>query len=159
MRRAKKEYGRRELNMTAMIDIIFLLLTFFIMTFKIVVPEGDFSIKMPPKSAPSSASLDTPPEPLRVVLSSSPGGNLSSITFGEKPLGRNFNLLRREILSVVSKRGGPKKADVEVELAPDDRLKYAYVIEAITAVTGQVGADGQVYKICDKVKFAPRRKK
>jgi biopolymer transport protein ExbD len=36
-----------ELQMTPMIDIVFQLLIFFIMTFKIMAPEGDFNIKMP----------------------------------------------------------------------------------------------------------------
>ncbi|MFT5528125.1 MAG: biopolymer transport protein ExbD, partial [Pirellulaceae bacterium] len=36
-----------ELQMTPMIDIVFQLLVFFIMTFKIVAMEGDFNIKMP----------------------------------------------------------------------------------------------------------------
>ena len=33
--------------MTSMIDIVFLLLVFFVMTFKIVELEGDFSVRMP----------------------------------------------------------------------------------------------------------------
>ena len=41
-----------ELQMTPMIDIVFQLLVFFIMTFKIVAQEGDFNIKMP-VSAPT----------------------------------------------------------------------------------------------------------
>jgi biopolymer transport protein ExbD len=36
-----------EIPMTPMIDIVFQLLVFFIMTFKIVSQEGDFNIKMP----------------------------------------------------------------------------------------------------------------
>ena len=36
-----------ELTITAMIDVVFLLLAFFIMTFKIVAPEGDFRVNMP----------------------------------------------------------------------------------------------------------------
>jgi biopolymer transport protein ExbD len=41
-----------EIPMTPMIDIVFQLLVFFIMTFKIVSQEGDFNIKMP-LAAPS----------------------------------------------------------------------------------------------------------
>ena len=40
-----------ELQMTPMIDIVFQLLVFFIMTFKIVAQEGDFNVKMPLASA------------------------------------------------------------------------------------------------------------
>ena len=36
-----------EVQMTPMIDIVFQLLVFFIMTFKIVSLEGDFHVKMP----------------------------------------------------------------------------------------------------------------
>ena len=35
------------IDMTPMIDIVFQLLTFFVMTLKIVEAEGDFNIKMP----------------------------------------------------------------------------------------------------------------
>ena len=35
------------IDMTPMIDIVFQLLTFFVMTLKIATSEGDFNIKMP----------------------------------------------------------------------------------------------------------------
>lgn len=141
--------------MTPMIDVVFNLLIFFIMTFKIIAPEGDFAIKMPPKGAPPS-NIDTPPEPIRVRLSADAGGAISLISFGEKPLGKNFTNLRKAVLQYVSARGGPGKSEAEVELNPDPHLRYEFVIEAITAVTGEIKG-GQIYKICDKVKFAPRR--
>ena len=36
-----------DINMTPMIDVVFQLLSFFVMSFKIVAQEGDFNIKMP----------------------------------------------------------------------------------------------------------------
>ena len=36
-----------ELQMTPMIDVVFLLLIFFMLTFKITIPEGNFNINMP----------------------------------------------------------------------------------------------------------------
>ena len=155
MTRKKSNPKQSKIDMTPMIDVVFNLLAFFVMTFKIVAPEGDFSIKMPPKSAPPS-SIDTPAEPIRVRISAIPGGGLSLISFGEKPLGTNFMALRKAVLQYVSARGGPGKADVEVELNPDPDLRWEYVIEAVTAVTGELKG-GRIYKICDKVKFAPRR--
>ena len=47
MRLATTEPDEIKLNMTAMIDIVFQLLVFFIMTFKVVAMEGDFNIRMP----------------------------------------------------------------------------------------------------------------
>ena len=47
IRNANKAGEKIELQMTPMIDIVFQLLVFFIMTFKIVSMEGDFNIRMP----------------------------------------------------------------------------------------------------------------
>jgi biopolymer transport protein ExbD len=154
MQRKLSGHKKAELNMTSMIDVVFLLLIFFVMTFKIVVPEGDFNIKMPPVSQPRE-TIDIPPEPLRVRLSASPNGRLATISLGDRVLGTNFTELRQRVLQMIQQRGGPDKASVEIELAPDEHLRYEYVIEAITAVTGEA-KDGQIYKICDKIKFAPR---
>ena len=142
--------------MVPFVDVVFNLLTFFVMTFRIVAPEGDFSIKMPPRGSSQATAIDMPAEPIRVKLSADPGGGLSLISFGEKPLGKNFMSLRKAVLQYVSARGGPGKADVEVELSPDPNLRWEFVIEAVTAVTGELKG-GRVYKICDKVKFSPRR--
>ena len=156
MERKKSSPKKIQLDMTSMIDVVFLLLIFFVMTFKIVAPEGDFSIKMPPAAPPKEMPLDVPPEPLRVRLSASPSGNLSTISLGDRVIGKSFTELRKRVLLLIQQRGGPDKADVEIELAPDDTLRYEFVIEAITAVTGEMKG-GQIYKICDRVKFAPRR--
>jgi biopolymer transport protein ExbD len=155
MKRTLLTHKKIELNMTSMIDVVFLLLIFFVMTFKIITPEGDFNIKMPPTSSKPAESLTPPPEPLRVRLSASPSGRLTAISLGDRVLGTNFTDLRKRVLQMMQQRGGPDKAEIEIELAPDDNLRYEYVIEAITAVTGEV-RDGNIYKICDKVKFAPR---
>ncbi|HEX5446496.1 MAG TPA: biopolymer transporter ExbD, partial [Pirellulales bacterium] len=57
-----------DMQMTPMIDIVFQLLTFFVMSFKIVTQEGDFNIKMP-LAAPGSSSSDEPPlPPIRIRL-------------------------------------------------------------------------------------------
>ena len=155
MKRKKSNPRQSKIDMTPMIDVVFNLLVFFVMTFKIIAPEGDFNIKMPPKGAPPD-SIDIPAEPIRVRLSANPGGGLSLISFGEKPLGRDFMALRKAVLQYVSARGGPGKANAEVELNPDPHLRWEFVIEAFTAVSGEIKG-GQIYKICDKVKFAPRR--
>ena len=47
-RRRKQSKGEKlETNMSAMIDIVFQLLIFFMLTLKIVEPEGDFNVNMP----------------------------------------------------------------------------------------------------------------
>ena len=54
--------GEVKLEMTPMIDIVFQLLVFFIMTFKIVSQEGDFNIKMPRAAPRARCCRDRKPD-------------------------------------------------------------------------------------------------
>ena len=56
-----------ELQMTPMIDIVFQLNIFFLFTFKIVLPEGDFNMQMPSAAAARAAEPSELP-PLRLVM-------------------------------------------------------------------------------------------
>lgn len=156
--RNKEEGTKQELNMTSMIDIVFLLLIFFVMTFKIVEMEGDFSVRMPLASN-SSGAVDDTELPLKLRLKADENGRLTSIAMNEVQLGTNFDSLRDTVIGLVSgtapgqaANGGP-----EVEIDTDYNLRYEYIISAITAVSGyKVG--GETVKLIEKIKFAkPRR--
>ena len=68
-----------DMDMTPMIDIVFQLLIFFIMTFKIVAQEGDFNIKMPLAAASEvMPDIDTLP-PLKLRLRADGNGNLAGL--------------------------------------------------------------------------------
>lgn len=142
-----------DLNMTAMIDIVFQLLIFFIMTLHIVTPEGDFNIRMP-LFEPSLGEIDVcPTSPLKLTLSAAPDGRLAALRLGDAPVA-DFDALRARILLLVQVAGGPNKADLEVELACDDRLHYDHVVQAITAVSGRI-ENGRFQQLIGKLKFAP----
>jgi biopolymer transport protein ExbD len=149
-----------EQQMTPMIDIVFQLLTFFIMSFKIATVEGDFSIKMP-LAAPSQGKPD--PEnllpPIQVRLTAGPDGQLTGIRMGQRAL-PSFAALHQEIIGIVGTESGPGTlADQsEVELDCDYDLRYENVISAITAISGYVTPDRRIVKLIEKIKFAPPRK-
>ena len=69
-----------KLNMTAMIDIVFQLLVFFVMTFKVVAMEGDFNIKMPLAAADGQSVDDLLPDLIQITLEPDAAGNLASMT-------------------------------------------------------------------------------
>ena len=48
---------KAELQMTSMIDVVFLLLIFFVMTFKISIQEGDFNVMVMDLLGPSLEDL------------------------------------------------------------------------------------------------------
>ncbi|NND97458.1 MAG: biopolymer transporter ExbD [Pirellulaceae bacterium] len=155
--RNKAEQEKQELNMTSMIDIVFLLLVFFVMTFKIVEMEGDFSIRMP-LAGQSSAVSDPTDLPLKLRMRSTPEGQLASMSLNEIDLGVDFVALRSQILQLVG-TSAPAEGDEgpEIEIDTDYNLRYAYIIQAITAVSGYKNGD-EVIKLIEKVKFAkPRR--
>jgi biopolymer transport protein ExbD len=154
--RREVQAEKNELNMTSMIDIVFLLLVFFVMTFKIVEMEGDFSIRMP--LAGDGAAADPTDLPLKLRLRADPQGRLSSMSLNEINLGTNFDQLRSNVVSLIG-TGAPIEGDEgpELEIDTDYNLRYAYVIQSITAVSGYKDGD-QVVKLIEKIKFAkPRR--
>jgi len=147
-----------ELQMTPMIDIVFQLLVFFVMTFKIVTLEGDFNIKMPLAAEETSEPTLEPTPPIRVRLTTGAEGTVG-IQMGQRVL-PSFAALRSEILAIVGGDIGPDQqpSDAEVELDLDYDLRYEYVIMAIDAISGYVDEDaGRVVRLIDKIKFAPRR--
>ncbi len=162
LRNLKVEAETPKLSMTPMIDIVFNLLAFFIITFRIPAVEGDFNIKMPVNAQSSqSVSMDEM-TPVEIRLTAGPGGELSGIVFGSKALGTDMRALRAEIFSFLHldatgtiSQGNGNGADQEVELNCDPELRYRYVIDAITAVTGYVNEDNQIVKLIEKVKFTP----
>ena len=149
---------KAELQMTSMIDVVFLLLIFFVMTFKISIQEGDFNVRMPRQGA-SGAPEDSTNIPLKLRLRADGNGRIADIVLNDSlSFGTDFNSLNKYILEFVGGTDGPKGEDSpEVELDLDYNLRYEHVIQAITAVTGQRQGD-DIIRLVDKIKFAPTRK-
>ena len=149
---------KAELSMTALIDIVFLLLAFFVMTFKVSAQEGDFNIKMP---TPGSGALSDSTElPMKLRLKSDGNGNLENISLNDSlSFGTDFASLRAKIVETVGDTSGPSSEDQgpEVEIDLDYDLHYKYVIQAITSVTGYESGDN-VVRLVQRIKFAPVRK-
>jgi len=156
--RNKQEEIKHEVNMTSMIDIVFLLLIFFVMTFKIVELEGDFSVRMPLASQ-STGSVDDTELPLKLRLQANGQGQLVSIQMNDIQLGTDFTALQNTVIGLVGNAPPSDEAGKgpEIEIDTDFNLRYEHVIQAITAVSGYKEGD-QTVKLIEKIKFAkPRR--
>jgi biopolymer transport protein ExbD len=147
-----------KINMTAMIDIVFQLLVFFIMTFKVVAMEGDFNIKMPLASESADSLDEELPDLITVRLNAGENGNISSITVDDSEVLREATMFS-DLTSIVEERlaaeGDPEQtAETEVEFDIDYNLKYSFTVKAIAAVSGKVLPDGEGIKtLIKKVKF------
>jgi biopolymer transport protein ExbD len=146
-----------DINMTPMIDIVFQLLAFFIMSLKIVTMEGDFSIKMP-LGAPQEAQSDVIP-PIKIRLTANANGDINTISLGERGL-TSFDALHQHVIGMVGdpRTGGSSAAEAEVEIDADYNLKYENVIRAVTAVSGVKTDTGHIVKLIEKIKFSPPKK-
>lgn len=142
-----------ELQMTPMIDIVFQLLTFFIMTFQIVDLEGDFNLSM--VSLGREQLNETPLSlPQRITLKADSNGELASISVNGKPVS-DFNALHQLIFQAVNDAGGPgapgaKSLEAEVEC--DYHLKYSNTMKAITAISGEKKGE-KVIKLIENLRF------
>lgn len=156
--RKKSSDEKIELSMTALIDIVFLLLAFFVMTFKVSAQEGDFNIRMP---TPGSGSVaDTSELAMKLRLRSDGSGNLQDIVLNDNlSFGTDFNALRAKIVQLVGDTSGPSDEEQgpEVEIDLDYDLHYKYVVNAITSVTGYKSGDN-IVRLIQRIKFAPVRK-
>jgi len=153
----KRGSEKAELQLTSMIDVIFLLLIFFVMTFKIAAQEGDFNIKMPIGGGPGSA--DTTELPIKLRLRANADGELVDIVVNDSlSFGNDLTKLRGHILNVTGGNAPPTPEEgPEVEIDLDYNLRYEHVIGAVTAVTGQRLGD-EVKRLVERIKFAPPRK-
>ena len=149
-----------KLNMTSMIDIVFQLLVFFIMTFKVVAMEGDFNVKMPLASNEAEAIDDVIPDIIYVRLNSGPEGKIASIEVSNGVTDETLNdsdmyvKLTDFVEKAVAGSGDPSTStETEVEFEIDFILKYSYTVKAIESVSGKVQPDGSVKKLVEKIKF------
>ena len=170
VRRSLRRADKVDLNMTPMIDIVFQLLTFFIMSLQIAAVEGDFSVRLP-QHAPNPDLMVRDAATFRLRMTASADGELQSLHLDRQTLAAKigsaaeaeqaFEALHHEVLARLGDDRGPGSiaATAEVELDCDYQLDYENVIAAITAVSGYVSPhEGKtVVKLIEKIKFAPPR--
>ncbi len=157
----RKDLSRPEdtrLNMTAMIDIVFQLLAFFIITFRITAQETDFTIKMPLQAQGSPTEVI--PDLIQVTLRSNESRNIAAIEVDNMLTQDRFegpdmyNQLTNFVERTLAGNGDPTTAnDVEVEFIIDSPLRYRYTIMAIESVSGRILPDGSTKKLIEKIKF------
>ncbi|MDA0835114.1 MAG: biopolymer transporter ExbD, partial [Planctomycetota bacterium] len=106
-----------DIQMTPMIDCVFQLLIFFMLTLKIIEPEGDFSVNMP-RSSSGPPQENILPE-IKVRLVANADGTLGQVRLGQQNLGNDeaaFDRLNSRILQIIGRPGNPLTKDMEVEL-------------------------------------------
>lgn len=149
------------IDMTPMIDIVFQLIIFFMLSLKLFSAEGDFNIKMPLSTPREGVPDEAQVLPVKVRLHADRKGNLAGITMGSRKL-NNFKELQSQIHEIVSQDRGPagSAAGSELELDCDYNLKYENVVNVLTASSGYLSEDKKsIIRLMDKIRFTPTRKR
>ena len=150
------------LPLVPLIDVLFLLLMFFVLNLKVISPESRFTANLP-DGPPSSATDSAASLPdIKVGLRSDREGRLMQLTLGSKNLGSGdaaFERLSQEILRIIGRPGHPLMKDIEVELDADFETQHRYVVKAISVCTGRFDPQTQqLARYVEKIKFAPPHK-
>lgn len=144
--------NRIALDMTPMIDIVFQLLIFFILTLQITAVEGDFQVAMPANNVSAKSWAATALPLLRVRLLSDEHGGLKAVYLNDRQLGNLDEL--HDLLGRTLGSDQQLAAAAEVELCSDYNLAYQHTMAAVTAVSGQRTATGQTVKWVEIIRFS-----
>ena len=155
-----------KLDMTSMIDIVFQLLAYFVMTFKVSTMEGDFSVNMPMATGDAPQIMETLDKTIVVRLTRTADGNVGPIDvdFGSDHQSFSdefrFQRLRDYVKSLVHQSNDPAAASTyEVEFDIDRDLAYDFTIRAIEAVSGEPLGGGRIIPLIEKIRFKDNRQR
>jgi biopolymer transport protein ExbD len=148
--RARTTDTETKLEMSAMVDMVFILLVFFVMTFQIVPIEGDLSISMPVGVAPGP--IEIAPE-IKLLLNSDESGGLKAIRLNDKPMD-SIVQVHKELRRIVESVDVATRSEFSLTIQADTQLSYKHTMAAVTAASGYRDGD-TIVKLIEKVKFAP----
>ena len=125
-------FGRKHrismgLRMTPMIDVIFLLLTFFVMTAKFQEPEQTMPVIVGKTNPPPAVIQDTP---LKIFIEADPSGSLLRVE--NRPVIRLLDENPQESLLVLARKVRQEletTGPVPVELYYDDVISWDIVVK------------------------------
>ena len=147
-------------QMAPMIDVVFQLLIFFMLTLKIILPEGEFGINMPAAAAGNSEADPLQTE-INVRAVANGDGSLASLRMGDRDLGNDaaaFDTLTAELRGLIGDVTDPEaRGAVSVTIDPDYGLDYEWFIKTVGAVSGDKAPDGTYVPLIENIKFAQAR--
>jgi biopolymer transport protein ExbD len=131
---ARRSKARIGLNLTAMIDVVFLLLIYFMAATEFKLGEEIYRLDLPQRGVPADP-FALPREPLRIVLSST-GPRCRIRLAGPYPQPASFDELfgfLRENRRAAGVVGGLFEADHPIIIEPTGTTRWEHAMEAFNA--------------------------
>jgi len=163
MGRNKKRRGPQavELNLAAMLDMAFQLLTFFILTFRPAPVEGEIAMRMTPAASPSNTTVrpgaEFPPtadpsgglDSLAIRVTANPQGGIDSLAIEDQSLG--IENLDGRLKSLLADRNNVLK---QIVIQAGSNLHYDSLMNVVDKCARQKLAGGEPLKKIRFVEFA-----
>lgn len=167
--RRHRKLSTVDLNLAAMLDMAFQLLTFFILTFRPAPIEGQLGLNLPPPVPLTNVKSEKEPrlgtgggelsglETLDLQVAATEHGEVSIIKVGMRPVvkGRltrsSLEALNQHLKSLFEIRSVPLD---RVQLVVDDRLRYEELMKIVDVCTKQVLPNGQPMQ---RISFIPMK--
>lgn len=142
-RRAASTLSDLDVNLTSMLDLVFNILAFFVMTFNPPKPDRSYDLSLPPPKAEKVETTevsDGPPmdifRDLNITVMARPDGTAGDVRIEGKTVGGGIRGLSRDLRATVGamNRGVSDEEKVSaatIIAAPG--LKYRYLIQAVDA--------------------------
>lgn len=150
-RKRRRTQSEVELNLAAMLDMAFQLLTFFILTFKPAPIEGQVLLRMPPpqpvtnvagEKAGADSKNTNPVQGLSTLVISAlanADGSLKQMAVGEMPIA-GLTALERRLEDILR---DPGSGFDQVIVQVDSRLHYGPLMQVIDVCTRQKLPSGE----------------
>lgn len=170
-RRKKSEGEEVQMNLAAMLDMAFQLLTFFILTFRPAPIEGHLSLNLPPPVAQVKMNAgaaggavqeniedDSGLETLHLFVEASESGDVTQIRMETGIIARggmdeaNAQRLDKELKGVFGRQINPFD---RIQIAMDGQLRYGELMKIVDICTRQKKPDGTFMQ---KVSFVEMNK-
>ena len=136
-KKSKRPQSVGELNLTSMLDVIFQLLIFFVLTASFAKNEGILPADLPAGPGKQTAEDPEPPEqPLNINLRSLGGEDVSIEVEGMASPPASFDQLFTQLKSVQrsdSNPTAPYNPDDPVIIHPDQTIGWGHVVNAFNA--------------------------
>lgn len=125
-------------NLSAMIDVIFLLLIYFVSTVNFTPDEGVLTAKLPQGTGQPTTDLTPPQRPLNILLTAAGETDCRIRIEGYPQTPTNFTELATFLIKLQydpeqGMRSGAFKPDSPVIIRPDESVRWQHVANAFNA--------------------------
>jgi biopolymer transport protein ExbD len=153
--RQRVEHERIPLSLMPTLGVAMLLWIVCLLSLRGAGSATDLRLQPPQLATAAERTEGGRSLPIHVRLRAGGDGRLAGIVLGQQSLASLAELQQHLRQVVADHRGADAATAYEVELAFDDQLKYQYLMDAMTAISGYSSSDGRrTVKLIDNIKFA-----